>query len=311
MQKKILITGGSGFVGSHLCDRLIKEGHIVICMDNLITSDSSNIKHLLKNERFTFIKHDVIEPYDIECDEIYNLACPASPPQYQKNPMHTLQSSIWGMYNAIENAKRYNAKILQASTSEIYGSALINPQNEEYWGNVNPIGVRSCYDEGKRAAETMLMDANRQKVVEGRIVRIFNTYGPRMRMDDGRVVSNFICSALKDEDITIYGEGKQTRSFQYIDDLINGLLLVMENDKIGCTPINIGNPEEYTMIELALMIKDITHSNSKLVYMPLPQDDPIQRKPNIEKADKLLGWQPLINVNKGLEQTINYFKCKL
>jgi UDP-glucuronate decarboxylase len=308
--KRILVTGGSGFIGSHLCERLLQEGNDVICLDNYYSSSKDNVRHLLDNHNFELVRHDVIVPYYAEVDEIYNLACPASPIYYQKNPIKTMKTSIYGALNMLGLAKRVGAKILQSSTSEVYGDPAIHPQVESYWGNVNPIGIRSCYDEGKRAAETLCMDYHRQNNVMVKIIRIFNTYGPRMSVNDGRVVSNFIVQALKNEDITIYGTGQQTRSFQYIDDLIEGMVRMMEytsDDFLG--PVNIGNPGEFTMIELANKVIDIINSKSKIVFMPLPGDDPRQRRPDISLAnEKLNGWLPKVKLEDGLRKTISYFE---
>jgi UDP-glucuronate decarboxylase len=307
--KRILVTGGAGFVGSHLCERLLIEGNEIICLDNYFTGRKQNILHLLSNPNFELVRHDVIEPYYAEVDEIYNLACPASPPFYQFNPIKTMKTSVLGAMNMLGLAKRVGAKILQASTSEVYGDPSVHPQPESYWGNVNPIGIRSCYDEGKRCAETLFMDYHKQNGVKSKIVRIFNTYGPRMNPKDGRVVSNFIMQALKGEDITIFGNGKQTRSFQYVDDLVEGMIRLMntEDDFIG--PVNIGNPVEFTMLELAEEIVLATGSNSKLVFKELPQDDPLQRKPDISLAfNKLNGWKPEIMLKDGLFKTIPYFE---
>ncbi len=307
--KRILITGGAGFIGSHLCDRLLNEGNEVICLDNYFTGHKSNIEHLLDNPYFELIRHDVTQPFFIEVDEIYNLACPASPVHYQYNPIKTIKTSVMGAINMLGLAKRTRAKILQASTSEVYGDPAIHPQPESYWGNVNPIGPRSCYDEGKRCAESIFMNYHLQNDVRIKIIRIFNTYGPRMNVNDGRVVSNFIVQALKGEDITIFGDGLQSRSFQYVDDLIEGMIRMMNtaDDCIG--PINIGNPGEFTMLELAGKIIDLTGSASKIIYMPLPQDDPLQRQPVIDLAkSKLNGWTPTVQLEDGLKETIRYFE---
>ena len=308
--KKILVTGGAGFIGSHLCDRLLREGNDVICLDNYFTGSKDNIRHLLGNDHFELVRHDVINPYHAEVDEIYNLACPASPPHYQYNPIKTIKTSVMGAINMLGLAKRTRAKILQASTSEVYGDSAIHPQVESYWGNVNPIGIRSCYDEGKRCAETLFMDYHRQNGVRIKIIRIFNTYGPRMNPNDGRVVSNFIVQALKGEDITIYGDGTQTRSFQYVDDLIEVMIRMMatRDDFIG--PVNTGNPGEFTMLELAQKIIELTGSRSKIVYRPLPGDDPKQRKPDITLAKEKLDWEPKIRLEEGLKRTIAYFEEK-
>lgn len=308
--KRILVTGGAGFIGSHLCERLLREGNDVICLDNYFTGNKNNIRHLIEDTHFELVRHDVINPYHAEVDEIYNLACPASPPYYQYNPIKTVKTSVMGAINMLGLAKRTKAKILQASTSEVYGDPAVHPQVESYWGNVNPIGIRSCYDEGKRCAETLFMDYYRQNHVRIKIIRIFNTYGPRMNSNDGRVVSNFIVQALKGEDITIYGDGTQTRSFQYIDDLIEAMIGMMStpNDFIG--PINIGNPIEFTMLELAQKIIELTSSKSKIIYCPLPGDDPKQRKPDITLAREKLGWEPKVKLEKGLMKTIEYFESK-
>jgi UDP-glucuronate decarboxylase len=305
--KKILVTGGAGFLGSHLCDRLLDQGHHVLCVDNYFTGSKRNIQHLLDNKNFEVIRQDICFPLYVEVDEIYNLACPASPYYYQLDPIQTMKTSVLGAYNLLGLAKRTGAKILQASTSEVYGDPHLHPQSEEYWGNVNPVGIRSCYDEGKRAAETLFMDYNRVHNVKSKIVRIFNTYGPRMAENDGRVVSNFIVQALRGDDITIYGTGEQTRSFCYVDDLINGFIKFMELDSDITGPINIGNPGEFTMLELANKIIDLTGSASKIVQMPLPQDDPKQRRPDISKAQTLLKWSPTVSLDQGLVKTIKYF----
>ncbi len=304
---RTLVTGGAGFLGSHLCDRLIKEGNDVICLDNLFTGSKDNIRHLLGNPYFEFIRHDITQPIYIECDQIYNLACPASPKWYQKDPIYTFQTSVYGAMNCLGLAKRTGARVLQASTSEIYGDPNIHPQPESYWGNVNTIGIRSCYDEGKRAAETLFFDYHRMHDVDIKVMRIFNTYGPRMDIGDGRVVSNFIVQSLKGEDITIYGEGEQTRSFCYVDDLVEGMIRLM-NSRDGFTgPVNIGNPGEFTIKELAELIIELTGSKSNIVYNPLPSDDPKQRKPMIDLAKKELNWEPAIQLREGLVRTIAYF----
>ena len=309
---RILITGGAGFIGSHLCDRLLSEGNEVICLDNFFTGRRLNIKHNLSNGNFEFVRHDVTSPYMAEVDEIYNLACPASPVHYQYNPIKTVKTSVMGAINMLGLAKRVKAKILQASTSEVYGDPNIHPQPEEYWGNVNPIGIRSCYDEGKRCAETLFMDYHRQNGVTIKIIRIFNTYGPRMNPNDGRVVSNFIVQALRGQDITIFGSGEQTRSFQYVDDLLEGMIRMMKTPDTVIGPINIGNPNEFTMIELATKVIDIIGSKSKLIFQPLPSDDPKQRQPNITKAKELLNnWNPGIQLQEGLIKTISYFEDEL
>ncbi len=309
---RILVTGGAGFLGSHLCECLLQQNNEVICLDNYFTGNKSNIIHLLDNKYFELIRHDIINPILLEVDQIYNLACPASPPHYQFNPVKTVKTNVMGTLNALGMAKRVGARILQASTSEVYGDPAIHPQKENYWGNVNPIGIRSCYDEGKRVAETLCMDYHRQNNVEIRIARIFNTYGPKMDPNDGRVVSNFISQALQNEDITIFGNGEQTRSFCYVDDLIKGLITFMNKENfIG--PVNLGNPSEFTIKELATTIIQLTNSNSKLIYKPLPQDDPARRKPDISLAKEKLHWSPTIELQTGLKNTINYFEgiiCK-
>ncbi len=307
--KRILITGGAGFIGSHLCERLLGEKNEVLCMDNYFTGAKRNITHLLENPYFELIRHDVTSPFYVEVDEIYNLACPASPIHYQYNPIKTVKTSVMGAINMLGLAKRIKAKVLQASTSEVYGDPTIHPQPESYWGNVNPIGPRSCYDEGKRCAETLFKDYHQQNGVKIKIVRIFNTYGPRMHPNDGRVVSNFIVQALQQKDITIYGKGTQTRSFQYVDDLLEGMVRMMQTTDDVTGPINLGNPVEFTILELAEKILDMTGSKSKIVHMPLPQDDPIQRKPDISLArTKLNDWQPAVHLDEGLEKTIRYFE---
>ena len=306
--KQILVTGGAGFIGSHLCERLLKDGNNVICMDNYFTGLKQNIVHLLDNPYFELVRHDVTFPYYVEVDEIYNLACQASPIHYQFDPVSTTKTSVIGAINMLGLAKRTKARILQASTSEVYGDPIVHPQEESYWGNVNPIGLRSCYDEGKRCAETLFMDYHRQNKVDVKIIRIFNTYGPRMRPDDGRVVSNFIMQALKGEDITIYGDGKQTRSFQYVDDLVEGMIRMMASENFT-GPVNLGNPREFTMLELAELVLKMTNSKSKIIFTPLPSDDPKQRKPDITLAkEKLNGWEPKIRLEEGLIDTIKYFK---
>lgn len=305
--KRILVTGGAGFLGSHLCDRLLKEGNDVICLDNLFTGSKDNIRHLLPNPYFEFIRHDVTEPIQLEVDQIYNLACPASPVHYQYNPIKTANTSVLGAINMLELARNTEARILQASTSEVYGDPQVHPQPESYWGSVNPIGIRSCYDEGKRMAETLFFDYQRQNGVDIRVIRIFNTYGPRMNSSDGRVVSNFIVQALRGEDITVYGDGMQTRSFCYVDDLIDGMIRMMETeDFIG--PVNLGNPGEFTMLELAEKVIALTGSGSKIVYKPLPSDDPTQRRPVIDLAKEKLGWRPSVDLTDGLKRTIEYFR---
>ncbi|MDR2010240.1 MAG: SDR family oxidoreductase [Bacteroidales bacterium] len=307
--KKILVTGGAGFIGSHLCERLLNEGNEVICLDNYFTGTKRNVVHLLNNPYFELIRHDVTTPFFIEADEIYNLACPASPIHYQYNPIKTIKTSVMGAINVLGLAKRTKAKILQASTSEIYGDPIVHPQVEDYWGNVNPIGLRSCYDEGKRCAESLFMNYHKQNNVRIKIIRIFNTYGPNMHPNDGRVISNFIVQALNNKPLTIYGNGLQTRSFQYIDDLVEGMIRMMStaDDIIG--PVNIGNPNEFTMLELATKIIDVTGSGSKIEYFKLPDDDPVQRQPDISLAKKILhNWEPKIQLEEGLIKTIEYFK---
>jgi UDP-glucuronate decarboxylase len=304
--KKILVTGGAGFLGSHLCDRLVVQGHHVLCVDNYFTGSKKNIEHLLDYKNFEVIRQDICIPLYVEVDEIYNLACPASPQHYQHDPIQTMKTSVLGAFNMLGLAKRTGAKILQASTSECYGDPTVHPQPETYWGNVNPIGIRSCYDEGKRAAETLFMDYHRKHNVDIKIMRIFNTYGPRMAIGDGRVVSNFIVQALRGEDITIYGDGSQTRSFCYYADNLDGMLALMASNEHG--PINIGNPGEFTIRELAEQVVVMTNSNSNIIYMPLPQDDPKQRKPDIAKAKALLNWEPAVKLAAGLVDTIDYFR---
>ncbi|HOV11741.1 MAG TPA: SDR family oxidoreductase [Bacteroidales bacterium] len=308
MRKKILVTGGAGFLGSHLCERLLNEGNEVICLDNYFTGQKQNIVHLLNNPYFELIRHDVTMPFFIEVDEIYNLACPASPIHYQYNPIKTIKTSVMGAINMLGLAKRIQAKILQASTSEVYGDPKEHPQGESYWGNVNPIGLRACYDEGKRCAEALFMNYHRQNHVKIKIIRIFNTFGPRMHPHDGRVVSNFILQALNNQDITIYGDGTQTRSFCYADDLIDGMIRMMNTPEDFIGPVNIGNPVEFTILELAQLVIELTKSKSKIIFQPLPSDDPLQRKPNIELARSVLGWEPKIQLREGLEKTIAYFR---
>ncbi len=305
--KKILVTGGAGFLGSHLCDRLVSQGHHVLCVDNYFTGTKKNIENLLDYKNFEVMRQDVCFPLYVEVDEIYNLACPASPYYYQWDPIQTMKTSVLGAYNLLGLAKRTGAKILQASTSEVYGDPQIHPQPESYWGNVNPIGIRSCYDEGKRAAETLFNDYYRVHSVRAKIIRIFNTYGPRMAIDDGRVVSNFIVQALKNEPITIYGDGNQTRSFCYVDDLINGIIAVMNTDDDFIGPVNLGNPGEFTMWELAEQVISLTGTKSQLLQKPLPQDDPKQRRPDISLAKSRLNWEPKIQLREGLKSTIDYF----
>ena len=306
--KRILVSGGAGFIGSPLCTRLVNEGHDVICLDNFFTGSKDNIKHLMGNHHFEVVRHDVTYPYSAEVDEIYNLACPASPIHYQHDPIQTAKTSVMGAINMLGLAMRLDAKILQASTSEVYGDPIIHPQPESYWGNVNPVGYRSCYDEGKRCAETLFMDYYRQNQTRIKIIRIFNTYGPRMLPNDGRVVSNFIIQALNNEDITIYGDGKQTRSFQYIDDLIEGMVRMMDTEDDFTGPINIGNPNEFPVLELAERVIRMTGSTSKIVFKPLPTDDPKQRQPDIKLAKEKLGWQPTVELEDGLKRMIEYLK---
>lgn len=304
---RILVTGGAGFLGSHLCDRLIRDGHEVICMDNLFTGRKTNIRHLLANSAFEFVRHDVIDPFKFEVDQIYNLACPASPPHYQFNPIKTTKTSVMGAINCLGLAKRVKARVFQASTSEVYGDPEVHPQREDYWGHVNPIGRRSCYDEGKRCAETLFFDYHRENGVDIRIVRIFNTYGPRMHPNDGRVVSNFIVQALRGEDLTVYGDGSQTRSFCYVDDLIDGFVRLMnQTETVG--PMNIGNPGEFTMLELAEKVIALVGGGSQVVHKSLPADDPKQRQPDISLAQNVLGWSPQVPLEEGLKRTIEYFR---
>ena len=307
---RILVTGGAGFLGSHLCDRLIDEGHEVICLDNVFTGRKRNVRHLLDNSQFEFMRHDVIDPFKVEVDQIYNLACPASPIHYQCNGIKTIKTSVMGAINCLGLGKRVKARVFQASTSEVYGDPSVHPQPEAYWGHVNPIGIRSCYDEGKRCAETLFMDYHRQNGVDIRIARIFNTYGPRMCADDGRVVSNFIVQALQNQDITVYGEGQQTRSFCYCDDLIEGFLRLMEQEELT-GPVNIGNPGEFTILELAEKIIAATGSESKIHFAPLPEDDPKQRQPDITMAKEKLGWEPKVSLDEGLPPTIAFFEKML
>lgn len=307
-KKKILVTGGAGFVGSHLCERLLNEGNEVYCMDNFFTGQKKNVVHLLDNPYFELIRHDVTAPFFIETDEIYNLACPASPIHYQHNPIKTIKTSVMGAINMLGLAKRVNAKVLQASTSEVYGDPHVHPQQESYWGNVNPIGERSCYDEGKRCAETLFMDYHKQNNVKIKIIRIFNTYGPKMDPNDGRVVSNFIVQALQNQDITVYGEGQQTRSFQYVDDLVDGMIKLMASPDSFTGPVNVGNPNEFTILELAEKVIQLTGSKSKIIYQPLPSDDPMMRQPDISIAKKELNWAPKIELDEGLIKTIDFFK---
>lgn len=309
--KKVLVTGGAGFLGSHLCERLLSEGSHVLCVDNFFTGSPKNVAHLISNSNFELLQHDVITPLYAEVDEIYNLACPASPIHYQYDPIKTTKTSVFGAINMLGLAKRVGAKIFQASTSEVYGDPEVHPQPESYWGKVNPIGIRSCYDEGKRCAETLFFDYHRQHNLEIKVARIFNTYGPRMDENDGRVVSNFIVQALKGHDITIYGDGSQTRSFCYVDDLIDGFIAIMNTDSNVTGPINIGNPVEFTMLELAELVLRLTESSAKIIFMPLPVDDPKQRKPDITIARNLLSWEPSVNLEQGLIRTIQYFRLKL
>ena len=306
---RILVTGGAGFLGSNLCDRLINDGHEVVCLDNFFTGRKENIAHLLGNPRFELARHDVIDPFKVEVDQIYNLACPASPPHYQYNPIKTTKTSVMGAINCLGLAKRVKARVLQASTSEVYGDPQVHPQPEEYWGNVNPIGRRSCYDEGKRCAETLFFDYHRENKVDIRVVRIFNTYGPRMLANDGRVVSNFIIQALRGEDLTVYGDGAQTRSFCYVDDLIEGCARFMEQVETP-GPVNLGNPREFTMLELAEAVLRQVGGKSRIVHKPLPEDDPRQRKPDISLARRVLGWEPRVQLEEGLARTVAYFRAR-
>lgn len=308
MKKRILVTGGAGFLGSHLCERLLNEGNEVVCLDNYFTGQKKNVVHLLSNPYFELIRHDVTQPFYIEVDEIYNLACPASPVHYQYNPIKTIKTSVMGAINMLGLAKRIKAKILQASTSEVYGDPQIHPQPEAYWGHVNPIGERACYDEGKRAAETLFVNYQKQNKVSIKIIRIFNTYGPRMHPNDGRVVSNFIVQALQNKPITIYGSGSQTRSFCYVDDLIEGMIRMMNTGNAITGPVNVGNPGEFTIMELSNLIIKLTGSGSQIVFHPLPSDDPMQRRPDITLARELLNWEPRIPLQEGLNKTIAYFK---
>jgi len=310
-QKRILVTGGAGFLGSHLCDRLIQEGHDVLCLDNFFTGSKRNILHLMQNPNFELVRHDLAFPVFLEVDEIYNLACPASPIHYQHNPVKTVKTNVLGSIHMLGLAKRVHAKILQASTSEVYGDPVVHPQTESYWGNVNTIGIRSCYDEGKRCAETLFFDYHRQNNVNIRVVRIFNTYGPRMHPNDGRVVSNFIVQALNNQDITVYGDGSQTRSFCYVDDLIDGMVRMMNGRDEFVGPVNLGNPTEFTILALAQKIIEVTDSKSRIVFRPLPQDDPLQRQPDISLAKEKLQWEPGTALDEGLQSTIAYFKTAL
>lgn len=310
--KRILVTGGAGFIGSQLCERLLNEGNDVICLDNFVSGSKKNIEHLMDNHYFELVRHDILQPFYTEVDEIYNLACPASPVHYQKNAIRTIKTSVLGSINLLGLAKRTNAKILQASTSEVYGDPAQHPQTEEYWGNVNPIGVRSCYDEGKRCAESLFMNYHLQNAVRIKIARIFNTYGPKMDFNDGRVISNFVVQALKGDDLTIYGDGSQTRSFQYVDDLILGLVSLMSTDDSVTGPLNIGNPEEFTVLEVAQLILSLTGSKSKIVFRPLPSDDPSRRCPDISKTKQILqNWEPGVGLREGLSKTIVYFEQSL
>lgn len=305
--KNILVTGGAGFIGSHLCEKLLEQGNHVLCLDNFFTGSRKNVEHLLDNREFELIRHDIIEPIILEVDQIYNLACPASPIHYQFNAIKTIKTNVIGVTNMLDLADETKARILQASTSEVYGDPIVHPQREEYWGNVNPIGIRSCYDEGKRVAEALMMDYHRQHNVDIRIIRIFNTYGPRMAQNDGRVVSNFIIQALKNEDITIYGDGSQTRSFCYVDDLVQGMVALMNTeDFMG--PVNVGNDGEYAILDLAKMVIELTNSSSKIIFKPLPSDDPCQRKPDLSLAKEKLNYAPTVNVKDGLQKTIEYFQ---
>lgn len=311
MSKRILVTGGAGFIGSHLCKRLLEEGNYVICLDNFFTGSNDNVQHLLPNNNFELVTHDITDPYFCDVEQIYNLACPASPPHYQYNPVKTIKTSVLGVINMLGLAKRCKATILQASTSEIYGDPEVHPQVESYWGNVNPIGIRSCYDEGKRCAETLMMDYHRQNNIDIRIVRIFNTYGPNMDLDDGRVVSNFIVQALKNEDITIYGDGSQTRSFCYVSDLVDGMIRMMNNSQKFIGPVNLGNPSERTILDFAKLIIEMTNSNSRIIFKPLPSDDPVKRRPDITLAKAKLDWAPTVKIREGLQKTIDYFESKI
>jgi UDP-glucuronate decarboxylase len=305
---KILVTGGAGFIGSHLCERLLTEGHSVICLDNFYSGSRNNVAHLLSNPAFKLEEHDVTEPFSFQVDEIYNLACPASPVFYQKDPVKTTQTSILGAMNVLELARKIDAKVLQASTSEVYGDPSVHPQNEQYWGNVNPIGLRSCYDEGKRCAESLFFDYRRSYGVRIKVIRIFNTYGPRMAVNDGRVISNFVVQALRGEDITIYGNGQQTRSFQYVSDLIEGMIRMMASGDAFSGPVNLGNPGEFTMLELAEKVLAKTGSRSRLVFKPLPEDDPKMRRPDISLAMRRLDWSPKVTLDEGLDAVIAYFE---
>ncbi len=309
--KQILVTGGAGFIGSHLCERLVKEGNAVICLDNFYSGSKENIWHLIGHPGFELVRHDVTEPYRVEVDEIYNLACPASPVYYQYDPIQTTKTSVFGTFHMLGLAKRTKARMLQASTSEVYGDPAVHPQEENYWGNVNPIGIRSCYDEGKRCAESLCFDYHRIHKVDVKVIRIFNTYGPRMAVNDGRVVSNFVVQALRGEDITIYGDGSQTRSFQYVSDLVEGMIRMMASPKEFTGPVNLGNPGEFTMIELADKVLSKVGGRSKIVFKPLPQDDPKMRRPDISLAKKKLDWEPKVSLDEGLDEVIKYFRQKL
>ncbi len=306
--KRILITGGGGFLGSHLCDRMVEQGHDVLCLDNFFSGTKRNIIHLINRPNFEVIRHDLVHPIFLEVDEIYNLACPASPIHYQHNPVKTVKTNVMGAINMLGLAKRVGAKVLQASTSEIYGDPTVHPQKEDYWGNVNPIGPRSCYDEGKRCAETLFFDYHRQNGINIRVVRIFNTYGPRMHPNDGRVISNFIVQALNNQEITVYGDGLQTRSFCYIDDLIDGIILMMNSPDDFIGPVNLGNPTEFSILELAEMVVELTGNRSEIVFKPLPQDDPVRRRPDITLAKERLDWEPKVPLTEGLKKTIAYFR---
>jgi len=308
---KILVTGGAGFIGSHLCERLLAEGHSVICLDNFFSGDRDNVAHLLGKPDFTLVEHDVTEPFHFVVDEIYNLACPASPVFYQSDPVKTTRTSVLGAINVLELAREAGAKVLQASTSEVYGDPAVHPQNEQYWGNVNPIGLRSCYDEGKRCAESLFFDYRRRYGVRIKVVRIFNTYGPRMAVNDGRVISNFVVQALRGDDITIYGNGQQTRSFQYVSDLVEGMVRMMASGDAFSGPVNLGNPGEFTMLELAEKVLSKTNSHSRLIFKPLPEDDPKMRRPDISLAARRLKWQPQVPLDEGLDAVIAYFREKL
>lgn len=311
MSKRILITGGAGFIGSHLSERLLNEGNEILCLDNFFTGRKQNVQHLIGHPNFELIRHDITETFMAEVDEIYNLACPASPVHYQYNPIKTMKTSVLGSLNVLGLAKRTGAKVFQASTSEVYGDPNVHPQPESYWGNVNPIGIRSCYDEGKRCAETLFMDYHREHNLRIKIIRIFNTYGPNMHPEDGRVVSNFIVQALKGQDITVYGKGNQTRSFCYVNDLVDGFIRLMNSDDSITGPINCGNPNEFTILELAEKVIKLTGAKSKIIYKPLPSDDPMQRKPDISKAKELLSWEPKVQLEEGLLKTIEYFKKQI